>query len=160
VLVGGLTRPSVFLPAMVAAMPSLAGHVDGIAIHPYGVDPAAVISSVRGARSVLDSLGMRSVPLYVTEFGWTTSPPGALDYAPAQLRPGYIEDALAALGSSGCGIDAVTLYTWTTPEGNARNSQLWFGISPPGAGGSADVRAFVHGLATATAREASAGGSC
>lgn len=158
VLVGGLTLPARFLPAMLSAMPPLAGRIDGVAIHPYGVDPSAVISSVQGARSVLDSLGMRSVPLDVTEFGWTTSPAGALDYAPAQLRPGYIEDTLAALGASGCGIDAVTLYTWTTPQGNARNSQLWFGISPPGAGGSADVRAFSDGLASA--RQTSAGGSC
>lgn len=54
----------------------------------------------------------------------------------------------------------MTLYTWTTPQGNARDSQLWFGISPPGAGGSADVRAFANALATATARQTSAGGSC
>jgi hypothetical protein len=160
VLVGGLTLPARFLPAMLAAMPALAGRIDGVAIHPYGVDPAAVMVGVRGARSALDSLGMRSVPLYVTEFGWTTSPPGALDYAPAALRPGYIDDTLAALGASsrGCGIGAVTLYTWTTPQGNARNSQLWFGISPPGASGSADVRAFANGLATA--RRTSAGGRC
>jgi hypothetical protein len=156
VLVGGLTLPARFLPAMLAAMPALAGRIGGVAIHPYGVDPAAVISNVRGARSVLDSLGMRSLPLYVTEFGWTTSPPGALDYAPAALRPGYIKDTLDALAASGCGIDAVTLYTWTTPEGDDRNSQLWFGISPPGAAGSADVRAFAGALATPPARHASA----
>src|SRR5205814_4680090 len=35
VIVGGLTQPTTFLPAMVAARPQLRGHVDGVAIHPY-----------------------------------------------------------------------------------------------------------------------------
>ncbi len=150
VLVGGLTRPEVFLPAMVAAVPGLAGEIGGVAIHPYGADPAVVLENVRQARAALDALGMAGVPLFVTEFGWTTQPAGALDWAPAAQRPGYIEDTLAALGRSGCGIRAVTLYTWTTPEQEPKNSQHWFGVSPPDGGTSANVKAFADGLAAAS----------
>ena len=35
VLVGGLTRPVSFLPALLAADPALRGAIDGVAIHPY-----------------------------------------------------------------------------------------------------------------------------
>ena len=88
VIVGGLTNPRAFLPAMLRARPDLAGHIDGVAIHPYGANPLVVLRTVRDARAVLDSLGLSAVPLYVTEFGWTTEPAGALDWAPAQAAPG------------------------------------------------------------------------
>ncbi|MGH2858007.1 MAG: hypothetical protein ACRDMJ_11045, partial [Solirubrobacteraceae bacterium] len=71
VIVGGLTDAPRFMPAILDARPRLRGHIDGVAIHPYG-NPATVISKVRAARAALSSLGMAAVPLYVTEFGWTT----------------------------------------------------------------------------------------
>jgi hypothetical protein len=158
-LVGGLTLPSLFLPAMLRSLPALRGHIDGVGIHPYGTDPSRVIAAVRGARSVLDSLGMQSVPLYVTEFGWTTQPAGTLNWAPAADRPGYVERTLAELGADAksCGIDAVTLYTWTTPDQDPRDKEQWYGISPPGVSGGPDVRAFTDGLARARRAPASDG---
>ncbi len=76
VIVGGLTDLGAFLPALVRTDPALVGHVDGVAIHPYGATPLAVLGRVRDARP--DPARARDVivPLYVTEFGWTTSPPG------------------------------------------------------------------------------------
>jgi hypothetical protein len=150
VLIGGLTKPRTFMPAVLAADPSLRLGIGGVAIHPYGATPSAVLAHVAAARAVLDSLGMALTPLYVTEFGWTTSPPGALDGAPARLRPAYIQQTLAALGHSGCGLAAVTLYTWVTPQRYPRDAQDWFGVSPPGdAGHSRDVSAFARGLSQA-----------
>jgi hypothetical protein len=147
VLVGGLTSPSTFLPAMLAADPSLRLRIGGVAIHPYGATPALVLSNLATARHVLDSLGMALTPLYVTEFGWTTSPPGALDGAPERLRPGYIEQTLTALGHSGCGLAAAILYTWVAPERDLRDAQDWFGVSPPrDPGHGPDVAAFQAGL--------------
>ncbi len=149
VIVGGLTNPGSFLPAMVAARPQLRGHIDGVGIHPYG-RPLVVLSRIRAARATLVSLGMASVPLYATEFGWTTHPPGALDYAPAALRPGYIESTLGALGHINCGLAAAVLYTWVTPEQDAANPQDWYGISNPSGGGQiADVAAWAAGLRAA-----------
>ncbi len=156
VIVGGLVHPAAFLPAMLHAAPALAGHIDGVAIHPYG-DPAVVLSRVSGARAAMTSLGMGSVPLYVTEFGWTVSPPGAPDYAPAARRPGDIQSTLTALGHSDCGLAAVLLYTWVTPERDPGDSGDWYGIHAVGvpgdtvAGDAAASAAFAAGLRAARA---------
>jgi hypothetical protein len=131
VIIGGLVYPEITLPAMVRADPSLLGHIDGVSIHPYGT-PDAVMQRVAGARRTLDALGMPSVPLYVTEFGWTVSPPGAGDFATAAQRPGLLRTTLAELGHSDCGIAAAIVYTWATPEKDPADSQDWFGISPVG----------------------------
>jgi hypothetical protein len=146
VIVGGLTAPATFIPAMVAAAPTLRQQVDGVAIHPYGPTPQAVLDKVRRARATLEALGLGRVPLYVTEFGWSTSPPGAFGYLPERLRPAYIEQTLTELGHLGCGIAAVLLYAWITPQATPSDTGDWFGINPPGGGGGPDVKAFVHGL--------------
>lgn len=151
VLVGGLTHPASFVPALLAAAPALRGQLEGVAIHPYAPTPDGVLNGVRAARVALDSLGLGTVPLYVTEFGWTTDPPGALDYLPERLRPGYTERTLTALGHLDCGVAAAFLYAWVTPERNPRDAQDWFGISPPGGGSSPDVVAFTAGLSAAAA---------
>jgi hypothetical protein len=95
----------------------------------------------------------------VTEFGWTTSPPGALDYAPASARPGYIQRTLAAIGRSSCGVATAILYTWVTPERDPGDREDWFGIHTPDGGASPDTAAFVAGLRKATA-PAVAGALC
>ncbi len=150
VLVGGLVNPSTFLPEMVHAVPELAGHVDGVAIHPYGT-PSVVIDKVRSARATLGVLGMGSVPLYVTELGWTTSPPGALDYIQATRRPSWIEHTLAALGHLECGLAATLVYTWVTPQRNPADSQDWFGIHGPDGAATPSTSAFADGLRAAAA---------
>jgi hypothetical protein len=131
VIVGGLVSPESFLPAMIRADPALGGHIDGVAIHPYGT-PGAVIQGVANARRTLEALGMPGVPLYVTEFGWTVSPPGAGDYATATQRPGFLRTTLAELGHTDCGIAAAMVYTWATPEKDRSEPEDWFGISPVG----------------------------
>ncbi len=152
VIVGGLSNPGAFLPAMVHARPDLLGHIDGVAIHPYGTDAGAVLGRVRGARSTLESLGLGTVPLYVTEFGWTTHPPGALAYLPEQLRPEYILRTVAALGHLDCGVAAAILYTWVTPQRDPANLEDWYGIHPPDGGTSSDTAAFTAGVRAASAR--------
>jgi hypothetical protein len=57
---------------------------------------------------------------------------------------------MAALGNSDCGIAAVLLYTWMTPERNPLEGEDWFGIAPPRGGGSADIVAFTQGLRAAS----------
>jgi hypothetical protein len=152
-LIGGLSNPQGFLPAMLAAEPQLRGRIDGVAIHPYAPTPAGVLGNVVTARRVLDALRLGSVPLWVTEVGWTTDPPTAPTYAPASARPGYVERTIAALGHSQCGVAATLLYTWVTPELNPANREDWFGISPPagGGGGGPDVSAFAAGIRAARA---------
>jgi hypothetical protein len=146
VIVGGLTNPSAFLPAMLSARPDLAGHIDGVAIHPYGANPSVVLARVRFARRALSSLGLSTVPLYVSEFGWTTSPAGALSWAPEAVRPRYVSSTLAALGHSDCAVAATLLYTWVTPERDPANHEDWFGVHPPAGGTSPDNEAFAAGV--------------
>lgn len=154
VLVGGLTHPASFLPAMLAADPQL--KLGGVAIHPYGATPADVLANVADARHAIEMLGAGTVPLYVTEFGWATHPPGAMDGAPERLRPGYLRTTITDLGESGCGVAASLVYTWVTPERDPHDHEDWFGISPPSGGGSPDVTAFADGIrAAAAARPAS-----
>ncbi len=146
VVIGGLTRASSFLPAMLRARPALAGSVDGVGIHPYGANAAAVLAKVRRARAILGSLGLSAVPLYVTEFGWTTHPAGALDFAPERARPRRIERTLAALGHTNCRVAAVVLYTWLTPERDPRAKEDWFGIHPASGASTSDTEAFAAGI--------------
>jgi hypothetical protein len=152
VIIGGLAEPASFAPELVRADPGLAGHVDGVAIHPYGA-PAAVLRKVRAARAALSTLGMAGVPLYVTEFGWATHPPGAIAYAPAAQRPTDIAETLTGLGHLACGLAAVLLYTWVTPERDPGDREDWFGISAPGGGATPDTEAFTDGLRDAALAE-------
>lgn len=153
VLIGGLTDPMATLPAMVAAEPGLAGQADGVAVHPYGI-PLQMIGKLHDDRRALATLGMGSVPLYVTEFGWVIHPRGALGYVPASRRPGYIRSSLAALGHLDCGIAAVVYYTWITPEHNPTDREDWFGIQPPDGRPGPDLHAFADGLHAAQAPRA------
>ena len=151
VIIGGLMHPGSFLSAMLAADPGLRDQIDGVGIHPYAATPTGVLAGVRTARLAMRSDGLANVPLYVTEFGWTTHRSGAHDWAPEQLRPGYISHTLATLGHTDCGIAGVLLYAWATPERDPGNAQDWFGVSPPGAGASPDSAAFTLGLLAAGA---------
>jgi len=152
VIVGGLAHPQSSIPALLAADPALRGQLDGVGIHPYGPDPAAVLAGVRAARAALDAQGLSAIPLYVTEFGWTTRPPGALGYAPESQRPAYVEQTLAELGHLHCGLAAVLLYAWVTTERSPTDANDWYGIASPTGLPTPDVRAFAAGLrAAATA---------
>jgi polysaccharide biosynthesis protein PslG len=146
VIVGGLTHPQCFLPEMVRVRPELRGEIDGVAIHPYGPSPAGVLRNIRIARLALRSIGMGATPLYLTEFGWTAHPSGAPSAVRESPRPGYIFRSLAALGHLDCGVAAVVLYTWVTPESNPAHREDSYGIHPPNGGTTPDTIAFAHGL--------------
>lgn len=151
VIIGGLTSPPVFLASLLNAAPRIRGQIDGVAIHPYGPTPEHVLDSVRTDRLAMNADGMSTVPLYVTEFGWTTHPKGAHDWAPPEKRPGYIWQTLAGLGHTDCGIAAVLLYAWATPQRQPGDGEDWYGISPPDASASPDTAAFTGGVHAASA---------
>ena len=151
VIIGGLTDPTGFLPQLLQAAPPLRDHIDGVAIHPYG-QPATVLRKVVAARATLQRLGLDRVPLYVTEFGWTTSPPGIMDFVPAARRPADIQSALTGLGRVGCGVAMIVLYTWVSPGGDPADGQNWYGIANPTqpADGTADTAALTAGVRAAS----------
>jgi hypothetical protein len=151
VIVGGLTAPTRFLTAMLRARPAIASQLDGVGIHPYGPNPSYIIRAVRRTRQSLDSLRLARVPLYVTEFGWTTRPRHGRDYAPQRLRPSYISSTITALGRTGCGVAAALIYAWVTLERNPANRQDWYGIHPTMGGTSSDTTAFTEAVHRAAA---------
>lgn len=151
VLIGGLFAPGRFLPALMAAQPELVGHIDGVSVHPYGADPGAIVARVVADRQLLTRLGLGTAPLYVTEFGWTTSPPGARDYLQARLRPDYLAQTLAGLARAGCGLTAVIAYTWITERQDPGLSQQWYGIGTPSGAPGPDATAFSLGVHAAQA---------
>jgi hypothetical protein len=56
---------------------------DAVAIHPYGIKPRGVVGELRLMRKVLNSVGARRVPIWATEFGWTT---GGVDFRRSPFR--------------------------------------------------------------------------
>jgi hypothetical protein len=154
VIVGGLTHVASFVRAMLTARPDLRGRIDGVGLHPYGANPLVVVANVVKARRVLNAAGLGTVPLYITEFGWTTDPPSYPNYLPESLRPQYISQTLAALGHLNCGVAATIFYTWVTPEHDPHNGEDWFGIHGPGGASTPDSEAFTAGLRRATASAA------
>jgi hypothetical protein len=131
VIVGGLAHPDTFIPAMLQARPDLGAHLDGIAIHIYAPRPTAVFSAVRAARRLLDAHALASVPLYITELGWSIRPPHNRNWVPPRLRPQYIERTVRTLARSDCGVGGVLVYSWVTKERDPGYLEDWYGIHPP-----------------------------
>lgn len=132
VLVGGLTPAyDSFVDDMVLARPALRRTIDGVAIHPYGPTVAAGLDGVRKRRAALRGLGMDRVPLYVTEYGWVTSPPTSGHFKPEAQRAVDLPALASSLARSDCGVAAVYPYTWTTPERNPAAEEDWYGIVHP-----------------------------
>jgi hypothetical protein len=157
VIIGGLTKLSSFLPAMLAAAPALRGHIDGVGVHPYGAPPVA-LARVRTGRAALRRLGLGEVPLYATEFGWSTRPAGTLDYVPAARRPSYILRTLAELDHARCGLADALIYTWYSPEQDPSDSQQWYGLSSTTGAARPDTAALTFALHAA--RPAGTPGPC
>ncbi len=120
--------------AQLFQQPGLKGQVDGVAVHPYGRDPAEVVARVRGYREELRLLGAGGVPLYVTEYGWSASPPSALTYAPPALRGAYLGAVAQELLRSDCNVRSAIFYAWTTPEQNPASVDDWYGVAGRDAG--------------------------
>jgi hypothetical protein len=131
---------------MLASSRDLRGRIDGVGIHPYGATPHDVLAGVVSARHALDVLGLREVPLYITEFGWATRPSRGATSVSERVRPRYVRRALQALGHLDCGIAMIVLFSWVTAERNRSDEGEWFGIHPPAGGSSPDSRAFAAGV--------------
>lgn len=132
VLVGGLTNAyESYVTDMVGAVPALRGEIEGVAIHPYASTVRGMAGEVRRRRAALRAAGLGDVPLYVTEYGWVTSPPASGHYKPEGQRLIDLPAAADVLARSDCGVRAIYPYTWTTPERNPANEEDWYGIVHP-----------------------------
>jgi len=132
VLVGGLTNAyESYVADMVGAVPALRGEIDGVAIHPYASTVPGTANEVRKRRAALRAAGLGEVPLYVTEYGWVTSPPGSSHFKPEAQRAVDLPAVADVLARSDCGVRAIYPYTWTTPERDPANEEDWYGIVHP-----------------------------
>ena len=73
------------------------------------------------------------------------------DWAPAGVRPQYIQGTVAALGHVNCGVAMTILYTWVTPQRDPADREDWFGIHSPAGADTPDAQALTSGLRAARA---------
>jgi hypothetical protein len=116
VVVGGLANvhdPARYVAAMLAHRPDLRGHLDAVALHPYGISADAALQAVVRLRHGLAALGSPEAPIVVSEFGWMTSGHRAVSEA---WRARQVVALTRALARSDCNVGAVQLHTWARPQ--------------------------------------------
>jgi hypothetical protein len=102
--------PAVYAYQMFAADPGLKGNVDAFGLHPYAATAAAVVNWTIHFRHVLDSIGEASVPLDITEIGWTSG-----DATREAWRASMMGAVADELSRSDCGIRLLAPYDWVNP---------------------------------------------
>jgi hypothetical protein len=130
VIVGGLALnnpPSVtdevdFVRRMYAHRPDLAGNVDGIGLHPYQATVGDTYMRIARFRQGINAIAGPSVPIEITEVGWSTTAVSETDRA-ADLAQMALD-----LPRSDCNVDAFLPYTWRTEETSPSDPESWFGI--------------------------------
>lgn len=168
VLIGGLAGGHPAYVTRLLGQPELQGQVDGLAIHPYAATPVRMLAQVRAYRLQLAARGFSSVPLYVTEYGWSSRPiertppgfpvpPGS--YAPPSVRPGFIVQAARDVLSSGCNVRMAVFYAWVTPEHTPVTLYQWYGVAAPDGASTPASRAIAQQARLNLVRAAVAG-SC
>jgi hypothetical protein len=169
VLVGGLADGHRRFLASLLRQPELRGGVDGIAIHPYAATPAGVLATVEGYRRRLTTFGFGPVPLYVTEYGWSSRPilspafsPSAQSpsYAPASIRPRFIVQAARDVLSSGCNVRMAIFYAWLTQQSTPASPYQWFGVAAPNGAATPATRDIGRQAGALARGRAVSAGSC
>jgi hypothetical protein len=110
--------------------------VDTFAIHAYAKTPSGVIDAVRELRSILNNAGLRSMPIWLTEFGWASGgPPSDFTVSP-QRQASYVFDTIVDLTrmSRTLRVRGLVYYDWQD--------------EPIYAGGGANPWGFHTGLVT------------
>jgi hypothetical protein len=144
VLVGGLaafpadeagppakTSYRTFLTGMTKAVPVIRTKVDGVAVHPYGKDPDAVLAALEGMRGALDAAGLGDTPMLADEIGWHTKGTLGLPPVPEDQRADYFRTVTPAIARSTCDVIGIAAHTWVTLEHNANVPEDWYGMADP-----------------------------
>jgi hypothetical protein len=129
VVVGGIalentdvTSETQFVERMYRHRPDLVDNVDAVGFHPYAATVDAVYSKLRDFRATLRRVGAPSVPLELSEVGWTTTKTPEADRAAALSR------IAEELPRSDCDVERILPHTWISGEYNPSNPEHWFGI--------------------------------
>jgi hypothetical protein len=118
----GVTDEIQFIQRMWAHRPDLAGHVDGVGLHPYQYTLGDTYMRLRRFRQALDQVAGPQVPIEITELGWATT-----SVSEAQ-RANDLSHLAEQLPHSDCNVNRLLPYTWLTQEQNPSDPEDWFGI--------------------------------
>ena len=118
-----------FLRRALRAEPALAREIDVVGVHPYGGTPAAAANALQWFRRIVDATALRGKPFSANEFGWTTSGREGPVVGSERVRASFVAEATVALASVECGVVAIALHTWTSPESDPRNAEDWYGVA-------------------------------
>jgi hypothetical protein len=111
-----------FIKRMYAHRPDLAGNVDGVGLHPYQANVYDTYMRLARFRQALNSVAGASVPIEVTEVGWSSST------VSESQRAADLTQLAEELPRSDCNVDRFLPYTWITEESNQNDPEQWFGI--------------------------------
>ncbi len=123
-----------FLRRALAAAPGLASEVDLLGAHPYGQMPAEALDTLAWFRSTADAAGLEGVPLSVNEIGWRTRGSGTAPRADEARRAENVAEVIPAIARSGCEVNGVALFAWTSRERDPADPEDWYGIADPATG--------------------------
>ncbi|HET8672876.1 MAG TPA: hypothetical protein VFL87_04510, partial [Thermoleophilaceae bacterium] len=118
----GVTDELEFIQRMYAHRPDLAGNVDAVGLHPYQSTLANTYMRLARFRQGLDQVAGASVPIEITEIGWSTTAVSESD------RAAYLASLAEQLPRSDCNVSRLIPHTWLTPEANPADPEDWFGI--------------------------------
>jgi polysaccharide biosynthesis protein PslG len=146
VVVGGLVAHAGFVAKLYAARPGLRGNVDAIGWHAYSKQVKGIVRGVRELRQTLRRLRQGGVPIHITELGWPTK--GHFPIVIGEVaRAISLENAAESLARSDCGVAAIVVYTWTSPERKPSDKEDWYGIIHPDGSPSPTGDAFARVVA-------------
>jgi polysaccharide biosynthesis protein PslG len=145
-IVGGLTgeAPESFLARMYAEQPALHGRVDAVGVHPYAGSVQAVVGLIAGVRNTLDDNGDTTVPIDVTELGWTTVGSGSYLTASDGDRGARLAWLVEHLANSDCRVERFIPHTWVTGESDTSDGEQWFGLYHADGSATASGRAYTE----------------
>ena len=131
-----------WIGGMYAAVPNLGSYYDGLAVHPYGGDPATdpspgdmdtdPVGEVDQVHQELVAHGDGSKPLWVTEIGWSTCAGADLCVTEAQ-QASYLRTFLSLAGTAWKPyVRAVFVYALRDSAPHLRSDrEAWYGLLRP-----------------------------
>jgi hypothetical protein len=115
VVTGGLleanaTDPNLFLRRMLRHRPDLRGAIDAVGYHPYLTSIQDDLVAMQRVRATLDRLGLKAVPLEITEVGQPTN------WVPEPMRSTIIGGLARRLPASALKVTRFMPFTWFSAQ--------------------------------------------
>src|SRR5204862_2642174 len=110
------------------AAPRLRRQIDVVGVHSYAPNPKHVFGVLAAYRQALDAVGLGRKPMSLNEVGWPTQGAGAI---PEERRARYFRELTNSITTTGCGLDSLAPFAWTTPQSNPLDPNSWYGIASP-----------------------------